>query len=337
VARAAYRGGVTLERLALSRSVVDRAADRRADPKLLETALADPSTLVLLLVGGATAVAPGDPETPRLQLLSSLSAEAVAEAPLLVFLGEDAGRSYVAAVWPGPMLPPGGSLELELPAAVAGLDLPPGVRWSGLRDIGSLLDDADAGVITTAVALANWHASHPRCPRCGTPTEVAQAGWTRVCPSDGSEHFPRTDGAVIMAVTDPDDRLLLGRQATWPERRFSVLAGFVEPGESLEAAVRREVLEEAGVVVGDVAYRGSQPWPFPASIMLGFRAHARTTDLKPDGVELAELRWFSRAEFLAEIESGALIVPPSVSIARRLIEDWYGGPLERAKPAEAWR
>jgi NAD+ diphosphatase len=337
VACAAYRGGVTLERLALSRSAVDRSAARRADPKLLETALADPSTLVLVLVGGSTAVAPGDPATPRLHLLSSLPAGVVGQAPLLAFLGEDAGRCYVAAVWPGPIPPPGSSLEPELPAAVAGLDLPPGVRWSGLREIGSLLDDADAGVVTTAVALANWHASHPRCSRCGAATDVAQAGWTRVCPEDGSEHFPRTDPAVIMAVTDADDRILLGRQAAWPERRFSTLAGFVEPGESLEAAVRREVLEEAGVVVGDVDYRGSQPWPFPASIMLGFRAHAETTELRPDGVELAQARWFSREDFLAEIESGGLVIPPSVSIARRLIEDWYGGPLERARPAEAWR
>ena len=326
---------VTLERLALSRSAVDRAAARRADPTLLGTALADPSTRVLVLVGGAAAVAPGDAGAPRLQLLGGLPADVVADAPLLVFLGEDAGGRYVAAVWPGPDVPPGKSLEAELPAAVAGLDFPPGVRWSGLRDIGSLLDDADAGIVTAAVALANWHAAHPRCPRCGTPTEVAQAGWTRVCPNDGSEHFPRTDPAVIMAVTDPDDRVLLGRQATWPERRFSTLAGFVEPGESLEAAVRREVLEESGVVVGDVVYRGSQPWPFPASIMLGFRAYAETTDLRPDGTELAEARWLSRKELAADLASGGLLVPPSVSIARRLIEDWYGGPLRRA--TEAWR
>ena len=326
---------VTLERLALSRSTVDRAAVRRTEPKLLETALADPSTRVLVLVGGATAVAPGDGGAPRLELLGGLPPDVVADAPLLVFLGEDAGRAYVAAVWPGPDVPPGGSLEAALPAAVAGLEFPPGVRWSGLRDVGSLLGDADAGVVTTAIALANWHAAHPRCSRCGTPTDVAQAGWTRVCPNDGSEHFPRTDPAVIMAVTDPDDRILLGRQASWPERRFSTLAGFVEPGESLEAAVRREVLEEAGVVVGDVVYRGSQPWPFPASIMLGFRAYARTTDLHPDGTELAEARWLSREDFAADLESGGLLVPPSVSIARRLIEDWYGGPLRRA--GEAWR
>jgi NAD+ diphosphatase len=334
-AHPAYRGDVTLERLALSRSAVDRAAHRRADPELLGTALADPATRVLVLVGGATAVAPGDAEAPRLQLLSSLPPGVVADAPLLFFLGEHEGVSYVAAAWPGPSLAPGQSLELELPTALAGLELPDGVRWAGLRDVGSLLDDADAGVVTTGIALANWHATHPRCSRCGAGTDVTQAGWTRTCPQCRTEHFPRTDPAVIMTVTDADDRVLLGRQATWPERRFSTLAGFVEPGESLEAAVRREVLEEAGIVVGDVEYRGSQPWPFPASIMLGFRAHAETTELRPDGVELAEAHWWSREEFTADIASGALLVPPSVSIARRLIEDWYGGPLHRA--GEAWR
>jgi NAD+ diphosphatase len=325
-----------LERLALSRSAVDRAAHRRSDPKLLETALADPSTRVLLLVGGVTALAPDDdPATPHLHLMSGLSPDAIADAPLLMFLGELDGHAYVAAAWPGPGGAPGTSLELELPTAVAGLPCPAGVRWSGLRDIGSLLGDADAGVVTSAIALANWHRVHPRCPRCGTPTDVVQAGWVRKCPQDGSEHFPRTDPAVIMTVTDGDDRILLGRQATWPERRFSTLAGFVEPGESLEAAVRREVLEEAGVVVGDVDYRGSQPWPFPASIMLGFRAYAEAGAPKPDGEELAEARWWTRAEFESDIASGGLLVPPSVSIARRLIEDWYGGPLQRA--GEAWR
>jgi NAD+ diphosphatase len=334
VEQGAYRGEVTLERLALSRSSVDRAAHRRTEEKLLETALADPATRVLVLVGGATAVAPGD-GPPKLELLSSLPIEVVADAPLLFFLGESDGVSYVAAAWPGPALAPGQSLELELPTAVAGLELPSGVRWAGLRDLGALLDDADAGVVTTGIALANWHAAHPRCSRCGAATDVAQAGWTRVCPDCGTEHFPRTDPAVIMTVTDPDDRVLLGRQATWPERRFSTLAGFVEPGESLEAAVRREVMEEAGVVVGEVAYRGSQPWPFPSSLMVGFRAYAETTDVRHDGVELAQAKWWSREEFDAELASGALLVPPSVSIARRLIEDWYGGPLVRA--GEAWR
>ena len=134
------------------------------------------------------------------------------------------------------------------------------------------LDGAEAGLATTAVALDAWHDRHVRCPRCGAATRVEQAGWIRVCVVDGSEHYPRTDPAVIMAVVDDADRILLGHAAQWAPGRWSTLAGFVEAGESLEHAVRREVLEETGVVVGEVAYRGSQPWPFPASLMLGFRA-----------------------------------------------------------------
>jgi NAD+ diphosphatase len=204
------------------------------------------------------------------------------------------------------------------------------LRWAGLREVGSVLDDAGAGVFTTALALANWHAAHGRCARCGTPTDVVQAGWARSCPHCGAEHYPRTDPAVIMAVVDDAGRILLGRQARWPQKRYSTLAGFVEPGESLEAAVRREVAEESGVVVGDVEYRGSQPWPFPSSLMLGFRARAVTTQEQADGVELAEVRWWTREEFTADIAARELLLPPRVSIARRLIEDWYGGPIQDA-------
>src|SRR5690606_24374847 len=124
--------------------------------------------------------------------------------------------------------------------------------------------------------------AHGHCARCGARTDVVQAGWVRSCPGCGADHYPRTDPAVIMAVEDPEGRLLLGRQATWPERRFSTLAGFVEPGESLESAVRREVAEETGVQVGAVDYRGSQPWPFPSSLMLGFRATATSTGIAVD-------------------------------------------------------
>src|SRR5205085_1294541 len=132
-----------------------------------------------------------------------------------------------------------------------------------LRRIGPLLDDTEAGLFTAAVALSLWHSRHEYCARCGAPTLPDSTGWTRQCPRCGTEHYPRVDPAVIMAVVDGQDRILLGHQASWPDRRFSTLAGFVEPGESLEAAVRREVAEEAGVAIGDVSYLGSQPWPFP--------------------------------------------------------------------------
>jgi len=201
------------------------------------------------------------------------------------------------------------------------------VRWASPREIGAALPARDAGLVTTAVALDAWHERHPRCPRCGGPTRVTQAGWVRACTVDGSEHYPRTDPAVIMAVLDADDRLLLGHARAWAPARYSTLAGFVEPGESLEHAVRREVAEETGVVVGDVTYAGSQPWPFPASLMVAFVGRALTTDVQVDGVEVELARWFTRDELARAIVDGHVIPPSSSSIARALIEDWFGGPL----------
>ena len=200
--------------------------------------------------------------------------------------------------------------------------------WVGLRQAGALLDDLGAGELTMAVALLGWHASHTHCPRCGTPTVVEQAGWSRRCPADDTEHYPRTDPAVIMTVVDDDDRVLLGHNKLWPDGRFSTLAGFVEPGEPLEAAVRREVVEEVGIRIGEVEYLGSQPWPFPASLMLGFTARALTTDITVDGAEISEARWFTREQLVAGIGRGQVLPPSGISIARRLLEHWYGGPID---------
>ena len=191
------------------------------------------------------------------------------------------------------------------------------------------LDDEQISLVTTAVGLAHWHAAHLFCPRCGGPTQVVEAGWVRRCEADGIDHYPRTDPAVIMAVTDADDRLLLARNA---RRRgttmMSVLAGFVEPGESLEAAVAREVMEEVGVPVTQVAFAGDQPWPFPASLMVGYTARATDTDLRLDPVEIDEAHWFDRTGFGTALGNGELTVPPRLSIARHLIEQWYGGPID---------
>jgi NAD+ diphosphatase len=295
------RGGVgpPLANLSLSRSDLLRRGERRLEPDLLGRLLAEPTTRVLEVADGRT---PVDGQARLLLRAPSLADDAGRAA----FLGEDdSGTAYVV-VWPET----------------------PGESWVGLREIGLQLDDRSAGLMAEGVALANWHAAHPHCPRCGAPTEVAQAGWTRVCTNEGSEHYPRTDPAVIMAVVDDDDRLLLGHGKLWPAGRMSTLAGFVEPGESLEAAVRREVDEEVGVAIGEVIYRGSQPWPFPASIMLGFRAHATTTEIHVDGTEVDEARWYSRESMLEAIASGELVLSPSISIARRLIEDWFGGPID---------
>jgi NAD+ diphosphatase len=193
-----------------------------------------------------------------------------------------------------------------------------GARPMGLGEVGALLDDRDAGLLTHAVALANWHATHTHCPRCGAPTEPVLGGSVRRCAADGSEHFPRTDPAVIMVVHDGGDRCVLGRQPSWPPGRFSTLAGFVEPGEAAELAVVREVAEEVGLAVTDVAFRASQPWPFPSSLMLGFWARATDDTITLDGSELAEARWLTRDEIRRE----AVLLPPPVSIAWRLITDW---------------
>ena len=293
-----------LDNLMLARSVVERAAERRADPDWLAARMGDPASRVLSVQGGGAAVV--DEGRPRLRLRSVQGARGY-----LTFLGTDgSGVAYFA----------------DHPQERDGGD------WADLRTVGSLLDAHDAGLLVAAVALDNWHRTHVRCPRCGAATEPSSAGWSRRCPQDGSEHFPRTDPAVIVLVRDRDDRALLGRQGRWAEGWFSTLAGFVEAGESAEAAVRREVREESGVVIADdpdaLRYLGSQPWPFPCSLMLGY--HAWTDD--PDTVavdddEIAEARWFTREQLVEACSTGAVRLPPDISIARRLIERWYGGEL----------
>ncbi|MGB9378950.1 MAG: NAD(+) diphosphatase [Mycobacteriales bacterium] len=278
--------------LALSGASLDRAAHHRTDEEWLASAW---QRAAILRVGSdGTVPVEGEADHPRLALAS---ADQIADAPTRFFLGEDGERPYFAAV-------------IEAP--------PP--EWAGLRQVGALLGGRDAGLLATSVALTNWHRAHTHCPRCGTPTQVTGGGWLRSCPADGSEHYPRMDPAVIMLVHDGGDRCLLGRGASWPEGRFSTLAGFVEPGESAEQAVIREVAEETGVAVDEVRYLASQPWPFPSSLMLGFTA--RVADVvEPrllDG-ELAEARWFERAELLADSRPD---LPPPISISQWLISTW---------------
>jgi NAD+ diphosphatase len=188
------------------------------------------------------------------------------------------------------------------------------------------LSEPDAGFMVHAVALAEWHAGHRFCPRCGGRLRVTDAGHVLTCEQCERQQFPRSDPAVIMMVTD-GDRALLGRQPSWPEGRYSTLAGFVEPGESLEDAVVREVAEETGVEVTDVTYFGNQPWPFPQSLMVGFFARAVTTEVTVDGDELSDARWFSREDMKSGAEAGTLVLPSGISISRSLVEAWYGGPL----------
>ncbi|GAA1713441.1 hypothetical protein GCM10009809_07040 [Isoptericola hypogeus] len=331
--------------LSYTRATHDRAAARRGEPGLVPRLLVDDATRVVLVHRGRVAVDGGG----GLLLLAPEAVEGLSaggdgedvhgSGHRWLFLGEQgphedegaaggAGASYLGLVLPDAADVDAVDIEGVAPA-------PPAARlvrrhaWAGLRDLGGRALDALAA---EAVALAAWHAAHERCPRCGEPTVVEQAGWVRRCVAQDLEIYPRTDPAVIMAVVDDEDRLLLGHAAHWPEGRFSTLAGYVEPGEGLEQAVRREVAEETSVVVGDgpgdVEYRGSQPWPFPASLMLGFRARARTTAVRVDGVEVTDARWFTRAELADGVRAGEVGLPGRPSIARALVEEWFGGELD---------
>jgi NAD+ diphosphatase len=300
-----------LGELALARGTVDRLTERRADQEWVDAAWKGPRTRVLVVSNGRAVVREDD---ERVELVFVSPEEAPAGTRFL--LGQDADGVVYFGV------------SGELPAG-PGHEAPA----SSLREVGTLLGDRDAGLLTHAVALANWHDTHTHCPLDGTPTVPAPSGHLTTCPADGSEHFPRTDPAVIMLVADPEDRCLLARNAAWPGLRVSILAGFVEPGESAEQAVVREVAEETGITVTNVRYLGSQPWPMPRSLMLGFRADAPAGQIiAVDHDELAEAHWFSRGDLLAAIEARELALPPPVSIARRIIEAWFGGPLPSTWP-----
>ena len=303
--------GPALTRLALARADVDRSAHLRADAGWLERAWANPATRVLVVEQGRTLAEISDTGA-RLHFLTP--AQAPDGVRFLLGVDEDGPDEGSTAYF-------GVAGPLPEPAE-------PDVRPTHLREAGPLLSDRDAGLMTHAVALANWHETFTHCPRCGAVTDPFASGHGRRCPVDGSEHFPRVDPAMIVLVTDPDDRCLLARNASWPERRVSILAGFVEAGESAEQAVAREVHEETGVVVTAVTYLGSQPWPMPQSLMLGFRAQADGyQEIHVDDDEIAEAHWYSRSELAAVVASGELRLPPPVSIAHHIIESWYGADL----------
>jgi NAD+ diphosphatase len=289
---------------------LDRAAERRGDPEWVAAQAASPAARAVL-AGDAGIHVTGD---VRLALLPLGPLDA--GEPLLlgldgsgpVFAVDAGGNGLVGAHGEGP--PDPGT----------------GTRPMGLRAAAAALPPADAGLAAHAAALVNWHRRHRHCSVCGAPTAVGDGGIVRRCPRCRTEHHPRTDPVVIMLVTD-GDRVLLGRQPSWPPGRFSALAGFVEPGESLEEAVAREVREEAGVEVGDPVYVSSQPWPFPTSLMLGFMAEWRSGEPHRADEELEDVRWFSRAEVASAAADGdgAIGLPPPFAIARRLIERWLAG------------
>lgn len=288
---------------------IDRDAGHRLDEAWLAAAWSHPTTRCFVVSGGQALVE--ETEDGRTELVMMPSFEAPLTEAHRYFLGSDAdGVRYFALQ------------KDSLPGRMDDL-----ARPAGLREAAGLLSERDNELLVHAVALENWQRMHRFCSRCGERTVIAAAGHIRRCPACGAEHYPRTDPAVIMLVTDDDDRALLARQLHWPKGRFSTLAGFVEPGESVEQAVVREVAEEVGVEVTDPVYLASQPWPFPSSLMLAFTARARSSELRVDGEEIDEARWFSRDELRAALESGEVLPPYPVSIAARLIETWYGKPL----------
>ncbi|MEN2740024.1 NAD(+) diphosphatase [Microbacterium sp. X-17] len=304
---------MTAHDLPLARAGMDRAADERLIPGLIDDARRDLTTRVLVVRGDEAPLQ----RTGGLRLVGPAD---VPDAHEWAFLGrDDDGAAVLAAVF---------DADAERPAGLASSD------WGMLRVVGGELDPRDAGLFVEAVSLGRWLADSPFCPACGTRTVTESAGWSRRCPNCGRQHFPRTDPAVIVAVASAGDgdRLLLGSNALWGQDRYSCFAGFGEAGESLEATVAREVREESGVELESIRYAGSQPWPYPRSLMLGFHAQARDDDAaRADGEEILQVRWFTRDEIRTALAGESdVTLPGTSSIARGLIEGWLTGAGDTA-------
>ena len=328
----------------LSGIALDRVADRRTDAAWVAAAFASPATRVVpicagrVLVTAASGGTGGEASAMRARAISVDTFGPLSEALsdggawTTVLLGVQDGTVYVA---------------VEVPASDADPVLEragEGAAWSELRPAALALPPDDAALVAYARAMIWWHGRHGYCGVCGAATLVEEAGHVRACPRCAARHFPRTDPAVIVIITHrpagggaDDEACLLGNQPGWPATMYSTLAGFVEPGESLEDTVRREMYEEAGVRVGEVRYASSQPWPFPQSLMLGFTAKAPDRTVRVDGTELRDARWFTRAELDAALADGSVTIPPRLSISRRLIEGWRSGESGLAAPANPGR
>ena len=304
-------------------SPLDRASRLRDDAAWLGAALADPDTLwtpVWRAKNLMTVTVPPEPAPTRpvAVLLAGMHAEALrGVGGPWAFLGLTEGGAQGGGGGGAPLF----TIDISTVDDPAAL-LPAGsIGFTDLRAVAGLLPPGDAAILAHARGLMHWRTKHRFCANCGALTEPRSAGHTTLCPVCGTQHFPRTDPAVIMLVTRGDRALLAHSQRFPTATMYSTLAGFVEPGESLEEAVAREVFEETGVRVGDVHYHSSQPWPFPASIMLGFYADAVSEEITIDPTELADAKWFTRAQ-ICDPEAHGFSIPRSDSIARRLIEDW---------------
>lgn len=290
--------------------VLDRAHNLRKDDGWMLKRRNDPGSWYLPVWQSKVLIAEDEPPRPVLLKRSDLiGAMAVDEA---IFLGEENGVGFFA-------VNVGTSADGGPPAEFAAMG-----RFRDLRGIAPLLSKRDGSLLAYAKVVAQWHSQNHFCSVCGSPTRSGEGGHFRLCTARncGAMHFPRTDPAIIVLIR-LGDKCLLGRQAIWPERRYSVIAGFVEAGESAEAAVIREAREEAGVHVKEIYYHSSQPWPFPCSLMLGFTAKTEDGKISLGDKELEDARWFSRQELRDGLEKGTLLLPTKVSIAYQLIEDWF--------------
>ena len=293
--------------LPLSRSTVDRAAHIRSDASALESAWQSAS---IIHFNGSEFFTRGTG-------LALLKADQISGVGERIFLGEREGDFFF--LW---------CSETNIGADE---------EYKTLREISSELSNLEIGLAVHGQAVALWHHKSPYCGQCGLPTSPALGGSVRRCATE-HELYPRTDPAIIVLVKDKDDRILLGRQGVWPEHRFSTFAGFVEAGESFEQCVVREVFEEAGVAVADIHYLGSQPWPFPQSLMIAFEATIQDPEnARADGEEIVEIHWFTRNDLYAAITEGTLLLPPSISVARAMIQAWYGADRPPLPGAETWR
>jgi NAD+ diphosphatase len=288
---------------------LDRAQPLRAHAERLAELVTDPAAVGIAATAGGVLARDGGagPELVRVPLAGGGARLLDPEQPLL--LGVEAGAPLFA-------------IDLERLEPSLRAELEDGSRLMPLREAGLMLPQADGGLAAYVAALLNWHRRHGFCPNCGTPTRVTEAGLARHCDNCGLNHFPRVDPVVIMLV-EHGDEILMGSRTGWPENRYSVLAGFVSPGETPEDAVIREVAEESGIEVYDPVYVAAQPWPFPSSLMLGFNARSDGGTPRPDPDELAAVRWFSLEEVqAAEREEADFHLPGEVSIARALIDRW---------------
>ena len=310
-------------------SGMDRAAHLRGDAMAIRNLRRDPNARAISLWQGKPLIAGEDrSEGGWLPLDAKIFANHPSD---LIFLGLQDGAARFAQDIPN--WTPEGDLDalntfLD-PSEQSYPGLPENLRFSELRAVMTNLSARDAELIASAKAVMNWHVSHQFCAKCGQPTDMAMSGWQRDCPSCEAHHFPRTDPVVIMLITHGNS-CLMGRSPGWPEGMYSCLAGFVEPGETIEAAVRRETFEEAGIEVGAVEYLSSQPWPFPASLMLGCRGYATTTEISIDPVEIEDAIWVTREEMLETFAGNNPKMKPARegSIAHFLLINWLQDTLD---------